>query len=152
MLLCYLFLVLVSSGCATVVKPTAPTFTSSPVPPTSQPTISPSPTETRTPTITPTSTITSTPSATFTPTSTQTLVPLTALAKQAIQVALAHGFASDIDSCAQEMSCQAYISQEPYMLVVIRNDGLITVTIWDETHSLLNYAKPWNVSQPGEQV
>jgi hypothetical protein len=34
------------------------------------------------------------------------------------------------------------------MEIVIRNDGLITLTIWDETHSLLNYAKPSDATPP----
>ncbi len=106
------------------------------------------PTETKTPTITPTSSITNTPFPTYTATFTSTPIPLTNLAKRAKQVAISRGFVSDATSCGQDSSCQAYISQDPYMVLVIKNNGLIIVTIWDETHSVFNYAQPPGATAP----
>ena len=140
--LTFVLLTVLLSGCAAIATPIPTsipsTFTPSPVPSTLTPTASLTPTETHTPTITLTPTITNTPTETFTATATPTLLPFTALAEKAVQVALSRGFVSDNASCDIGMSCQAYRSQEPYMEIVIRNDGLITLTIWDETHSLLN--------------
>jgi hypothetical protein len=75
------------------------------------------PTETQTPTVTPTSTITNTPLPTNTATLTSTPIPMTNLAKRAKQVAISRGFVPDSTVCGQDPSCQAYISQNPYMLL-----------------------------------
>ncbi|MGA2489595.1 MAG: hypothetical protein ABSF99_05330 [Anaerolineales bacterium] len=111
-------------------------------------------TNTVTPTIMPTHTFTDTPTATktptptFTATPTSTLVPMTELARRAKEVLLSRGFVADLNSCGQERSCQAYISQNPFMTVVIMNDGIIRANVWNESHSITNYAQPTGATPP----
>ncbi len=105
-------------------EPTAtPTFT-----------FTPSPTVTNTPTITPTFTLTNTPTATFTATPTATPEPMTALAKRAKQVVLNQGFTPDDNACSNKTSCQAYKNEKPYMLMIINNDGFVSITSMDTNH------------------
>ena len=115
-------------------------------------TFTPSPTLTNTPTITPTFTLTNTPTATFTATSTMTPEPMTSLAKRAEQVVLNQGFTPDDKACRNKPSCQAYRSEEPYMLMIIHNDGFISITSMDEYHLLLDYVKTPGTSPPYDHV
>lgn len=91
---------------------------------------------------------TSAPTPTRPIVSSTTIIPMTALAKQANQVATSRGFEIIGSACPQGISCVRYISQEPYMILLVRNDGVLWFTIWDETHSLLNYVKPLGATPP----
>jgi len=72
---------------------------------------------------------------------------MSALASQAKGVALNRGFIPASDACGQYRSCQAYLNQEPYMLMVIMNNGLVTLTLDYGTNLVQNY-----VPTPGAET
>lgn len=123
------------------------TFTSTPTN-TQTITFTPSPTITFTPTPTRTITITRTPTLTYTSTTSPTPEPMTSLAKRAIQIAQSRGFSVYDKACENKSSCQAFNSVDPFLILVIENNGLITMTIWDESHSTSNFANPPGSSPP----
>ncbi|MCJ7583333.1 MAG: hypothetical protein MUO30_00985 [Anaerolineales bacterium] len=121
----------------------SPTSFPSPTPsysatPTLTPT--PTPTLTLTPTITFTPTITLTPSHTPTATATATSEPMSALALKAKDVLKARGFVKTSNrDCV--LSCQAYVSEVPPMEVAVHNNGLIVITVNDESIVFNNMIK-----------
>lgn len=149
--LLFVVLVLVLSACGPG-QIFGPTITPTPTD-TSTPTFTPTftstftPTETHTPTLTPTPTITDTPTATFTASPTPTSEPLSALAKQAINVLKGRRLVKNTNSnCG--LSCQVFSSEVIPMEVAVHNNGLIAFTVNDFRISINNMIKLEDCSVP----
>ena len=108
------------------------------------------PTVTRTSTPTPTQT----PSVTPTPSTTPTLVPMTTIAKDLVRLSNTWKFTSQDALCNGERSCQAFTNEnrdQPYVQLVIYNDGLVVLTLDDESSWLNTYLMPEGAKPPYEK-